>query len=277
MPDIFRYIDFREYLRDYYNEQKEVNNQFSYRWFATKVGVKAPNFLQWIIEGKRKLAEGKVPVFCSILNLSEKESQYFSDMVHFIQSKSLGDKDFYFRSLLELRKPSPASNLTQAQYEHYSKWYNEAIRILLTYIDFKPDGELSYRKLGRMISPSISGGQAHKALDQMLHLNMIHTDKDGFLRTTEEITTTGDEVRSFFIKRFHESMITLAAESIDRFPSHVREISGITMSISDESFEIIKKEIQQTRKRILETVEMDKKSDTVYQFNVQLFPLVPRK
>ncbi len=277
MPDIFQYIDFRSYLGDYYNSHKMKGSNFSYRWFSSKVGVKNPNFLQWVIEGKRKLPKLKIPIICSVLNLNDKESQYFENMVNFIQSKSLEDKDFYFRSILEQRKPSVASKLTTAQYAHYSNWYNEAIRILLTYIKFKPTDNLSYRKLGRMISPSISGGQARKAIQQMLDLEMVIIDKGGYVKVAEHITTTGDEVESFFIKRFHQSMISLAAESINRFPANTREISGITMSISENCFKVIKKEIQNTRVRILEAVEMDKDSDSLYQFNVQLFPLVPKK
>ncbi len=277
MVDIFKFIDFRSYLGEYYREQKQLNPTFSYRYFSAQMGIKAPNFLQWIIEGKRNLSLKNVPQISLILEHSEKESIYFENLVKFGQAKLLADKDFYFRVLMEQRKPSPAAQVTELQYEHFSHWYNEALRVLFTYLDVKIDENYDFRKLGRMISPGISGAEARRSVQLMKKLNMISIGHDGLVEVTDRITTTGDEVRSFFVKKFHESMIHLAAESIDRFPSEVRDISGVTMSLSEESFETIKNEIQQTRKRILSIVEQEENHDSLYQLNVQLFPLVPKK
>jgi uncharacterized protein (TIGR02147 family) len=71
-------------------------------------------------------------------------------------------------------------------------------------------------------------------------------------------------------------MITIARESMDRFPSEIRDISSVTMSISDECFALIKKEVQQMRKRVLELVKIDTNPNNVYQLNFQFFPLVKK-
>ena len=79
------------------------------------------------------------------------------------------------------------------------------------------------------------------------------------------------------MQKFHEKMIALARESMDRFPSETRDISSVTMSISNDCFALIKKEVQQMRKRVMELITMDKQPENVYQLNFQLFPLVPKK
>lgn len=276
MKPIYSYLDFREFLLDYYNNMKENDNSFSYRSFSYSLGIKAPNFLQWIIEGKRYISIKKIAPVASVIGLNEDETQYFSVLVSFGQAKSISDKDKYFNRLLELRKPFTVSTLEEYQYDHFSNWYNEAIRVLLNMIDFHPHEHYSFRRLARMLRPKISESQARGAIKKLLSLGMAKKDEQGYIRQTERIISTGNEVRSFFIKRYHEGMIDLAKASMDNIPPEERDVSGITMNVSDSCFNLIKKEIQQTRKRILEMVDMDENPDNLYQLNVRLFPIAKK-
>lgn len=276
MKSIYSYLDFREFLLDYYNNMKESDSSFSYRSFSADLGIKAPNFLQWIIEGKRDISTKKIVPVASIIGLNEDETQYFTILVSFGQAKSISEKDKYFNRLLELRKPFVVSILDEYQYDHFSNWYNEAIRVLLNMIDFHPNDQYSFRRLARMLRPKISESQARGAIKKLLSLGMAKRDEQGYIRQTERLISTGDEIKSFYVKRYHEEMIDLAKASIDNIPSEERDISGITMNVSDACFDLIKKEIQQTRKRILELVDMDKDSNNLYQLNMQLFPIAKK-
>ena len=123
---IYSYLDYRLYLKDYYDSAKKINPRFSYRYFSERVGVKAPNFLQWLIEGKRNLAKVTIPKVAKALNLDKKETEYFSNLVLFTQAKTISAKTQYFNKLLEIRRPFKAGLISEAQYKHYSHWYNEA-------------------------------------------------------------------------------------------------------------------------------------------------------
>jgi uncharacterized protein (TIGR02147 family) len=274
---IYSFLDYRLYLKNYYNQAKKANHNFSYRYFSRKVGVKAPNFLQWLIEGKRNLAKNTIPKVAKALKLNQKESEYFTNLVLFTQAKTINTKTGYFEKLLEIRKSFNAKQLEESQYEHYSNWYYEAIRELLKYIEFNPKPRYAYRNLGKMVCPAITESQARKAIKQLLKLGLVFQDKNSIIKQSEDFITTGDEVNSFFVRKFHETMISLAKESQDRFQPEVRDVSSVTMSISDDCFALIKKEIRQMRKRVMELVEMDNKPNNVYQLNFQFFPLVPKK
>jgi uncharacterized protein (TIGR02147 family) len=117
---------------------------------------------------------------------------------------------------------------------------------------------------------------ARKAVKQLLKLGLISEVPDGSLQQADTFISTGDEVDSFLIKTFHQTMITLAGESLDRFPKELRDVSSVTMSISNECFDLIKGEIQLFRKRILEMVKVDKTPENVYQLNFQFFPLTKK-
>lgn len=276
MKSIYQYLDFREYLSDYYQVMKRKDSSFSYRSFSASLGIKASNFLQWIIEGKRDLAEKKIFPVATIIGLEDKEVEYFYLLVKFGQSKTISEKDDYLNKLLELRKPFIISVLDEYQYEHFNNWYNEAIRVLLNMINFNPNEQYAFRRLARMLRPKITESEARNSIKKMMALGLVKKDNRGYIRQTDKIISTGDEVKSFFIKRYHEEMIDLAKASIDNFSSAERDVSGITMNVSDKCFQLIKKEIQQTRKRILELIEMDEESDNLYQMNIQIFPIAKK-
>jgi uncharacterized protein (TIGR02147 family) len=271
--NIYCYTDYRTYLRDFYKKKKEISPGFSYRVFSRRSEVKAPNFLQWLIEGKRNLAIATIPRVCIALGLKEDEPDYFHNLVHFNQARTIKEKTDFFLKLAELRKLSRITLINELQFEHYQNWYNEAIRELLRFYTFVPSEKYAYRKLARKLSPEIDENMARKAIRQLIKLELLKEGDDGALKQSEHFISTGDEVDSFLIKTFHKTMITLAGESLDRHSKEVRDISSVTMSISNDCFNLIKNEIQIFRKRILEMVKVDKESENVYQLNFQFFPL----
>jgi uncharacterized protein (TIGR02147 family) len=271
--NIYNYLDHREYLKSYYEEQKKRNSNFSFRNFSEKVGVKAPSFLQLIIEGKRNIASRTVPKISEAIGHSAEEAEYFRRLVLFGQAKTIKEKDRLFFELVQIRKPTRMHQLSRLQFDHYSYWYSEAIRELLNYYEFNPDKRYAFRKLGAALSPAITESQARQAIKKLLKLGLIKEDGNGCLRPAETLVSTGDEVTNFFVRKYHESMIQLAGESLDRFPKEVRDVSSVTMSISPECFSLLKKEIQQFRKRIMEVVKVDKSPESVYQLNFQFFPM----
>jgi uncharacterized protein (TIGR02147 family) len=271
--NIYCYTDYRIYLRDFYKKKKEISPGFSYRVFSRRAEVKAPNFLQWLIEGKRNLAITTIPRVCVALGLKDGELEYFHYLVLFNQARTIKEKTEYFLNLIELRKQSRITLINELQFEHYQNWYNEAIRELLRYYKFVPSEKYAYRKLARRLSPEIDENMARKAIRQLLKLGLLKEGEDGVLKQTEHFISTGDEVDNFLIKTFHKTMITLAGDSLDKHSKEVRDISSVTMSISNDCFNLIKNEIQLFRKRILEMVKVDKESENVYQLNFQFFPL----
>ena len=56
MNSIFSYIDYRKFLKDYYNSEKESKLYFSYRFFSQKAGIKSPVFLKEVYDGKKNLS-----------------------------------------------------------------------------------------------------------------------------------------------------------------------------------------------------------------------------
>ena len=266
---IFEYDNYRSYLRDLYHYYKETKPQFSYRYFSQKAGFRSPNFLQLVIEGKRNLSPESIERFTNALKLTKKEAEFFRILVHLNQARTLGEKKIYAEQLMQFRPFRYIHPLRQDQYRYYTDWYNIPIRELTMLSEFSEDPSW----IARRLIPPISPQQAQKALDLLLQLGLIKRDESGRLVQTDAFISTGDEVTSTSVANYHRAMIEKGAEALDRFPGPDRDISSVTMALSDKNFQEIKALIQRFRKELLAIADQDRAPEGVYQVNFQLFPL----
>src|SRR5690554_7948973 len=58
---IFEYLDYRELLKDYYQQKKNANPSFSLRVFSDKIGFKAKDFISRIMNGDKNLSIQSIP------------------------------------------------------------------------------------------------------------------------------------------------------------------------------------------------------------------------
>jgi uncharacterized protein (TIGR02147 family) len=270
MKPIFEYMNYREFLRDYYSEKKEQHAFYSYRLFSQKAGFKSPNFLKLVIEGERNLSKDSVFKFAKALNLKKKEADYFENLVFFNQSESLEEKNAYLTKLMRHRAKPGAKKMERGEYSYYSEWYHPVIRDLVGAVNFKDN----FKMLGQAVAPSISAAEAEKSVKLLLDLGFIRTDGNGTYWKTSASLTTGPVVRSVAIANYHKAMLQLASESIERFPSSQRDVESLTVSVSEETYRIMMKRASDfLLNELLPLAEADKNNERVAQVNLQIFPL----
>jgi len=268
MLNIYNYIDYREFVEDFYNEQKSTNKAFSFQYFANKAGFKSKSFIKLVIDGKKNLTEDSVKKLNNVLKLNDKAFSYFNDLVAFNQTASIQQRNFYFEKLTQYNKRNASRTVLNQQYEIYSRWYCNAIREIIVTFDFNEDYEL----LGKKLKPSISARKAREAVELLLKLKFIEK-KDNRYVQCDPIITTGDEVRSLAITNFHLENLALAATAIETVSSSGRDISCVVAGLSDDGFNLVKDEIRKFRKKILEIAALEKKINRVYHFNFQAIPV----
>lgn len=271
--DIYLYLEYRKYLGDYYEFKKRIAPSFSYRSFSHRAGFSTPNFLQLLIQGKRNLKRSSIARVTQAIGHAEDEARYFELMVLFDQAETIREKSRYFSELSAARKPYAISTITDLQFEHFSAWYHKAIRELLGFYPFNEEERYAYRKLAAMLTPAVTESEARKSVKLLLALGMLRREENGTIVQADRFISTGDEVNSLFVRTFHQAMIDRAREAVDRIPSQERDISSLTVTVSEKGFAMLKQEVQLFRKRLLEAVKLDTDPCNVYQVNFQLFPL----
>lgn len=268
MPNIFTYFNYREFLEDFYNEQKLLIKAFSFQYFANKAGFKSKSFIKHVIDGKKNLTTDSIEKLNNVLKLKDKSFSYFADLVAFNQTASIQQRNFYFEKLSQYNKRSAARTVLNQQYDIYSKWYFNAIRELIITTDFNDD----YERLGKMLKPAITATNARDAVKLLLRLGFIKK-KDARYVQCDPVITTGDEVRSLAISNFHIQNLAMAASSIESVESCARDISCLVVGLSDDGFALVKSEIQKFRKKLLDIAAAETKINRVYHINFQAIPV----
>jgi len=267
MQSIFNYLDYRKFLKDYYDEKKTKNKAFSFQYLANKAGIKSKSLVHHIMDGKRKITKDIAFKLGQAMKLNEKAFSYWQDMIAFNQASTNREKNYYFQRLAAYNKRSNARLLLRDKYEYFSKWYYNTIRELIPFIDFHED----YNYLARMVKPPISANQARQAVKVLLKLGLIQKTANGY-KQVDRAVTTGDEVQSLAVENFHIQNQVLASESIDTVPGNERDISCLIVGLSDETFDAIKSEIKAFRKKLVNIADKTRKPNRVYHINFDLFP-----
>ncbi len=266
--NIFSYLDYREYLRDVLKRKKEVNPNFSHRMLLRKMKITSTGFLANIIAGRSNLTIDQVGEFASIMGLGSKEARYFKNLVYFAKAKTLSEKNDFFRLLLSYRK-GKIKFLKASELTLFKHWYYVVIRELLNFYDFQDD----YKALARMIEPSISPKKAREAIGDLESMGLIKRNPKGFFKQVDAVISTGDEVRSLQVANYQRDMFDLGRRALDSIKAGERDLSGVAVTLSDQSYALIKEEIRSFRKRILQIAADEENPNRVIRCNFQIFPV----
>ena len=104
LENIFHYSDYRQFLRDYFSHAKQINKNYSYRFFAREASILAPNLLHYIINGKKNLTEDFFPKFVKAMGLNKREQKYFNVLISYDHSKDEESKKYYWDLLQSIKE-----------------------------------------------------------------------------------------------------------------------------------------------------------------------------
>jgi uncharacterized protein (TIGR02147 family) len=266
---VFEYDNYRTFLRDFYLQEKAVNPRFSLRFFSKAAGFKSHSVLKLVMEGERDIAPESIAKFSKALKLNKEESVFFRNLVLFNQSKSADEKQGYALEMIRSRKFKLIYPMKESQYYFYANWYLTPLRELVTLPNFQEDPSW----ISEMMAPRITPQEAASGIQELIKMGLLKRDARGKLLQTDAIISTADEVTSSAVVQYHKQMMTLASESIERFPREARDISAQAFGISERNALEIKEMIQKFRKDVMEVVARDQVPELIYQLNYQLFPL----
>jgi len=269
MGTIFEYMDYREYLKLLFEKRKSDNPFYSYRLFSQKAGFKSPNFLKLVVDGKRNLTKESVYRVAKAFGLNKSESDYLENLVFLNQSKTLDEKNLYLTRVMRHRVKSDPKRIETSEYDYFSRWYNPVLCELVTAVDFADN----YQKLAEAVVPAITASEAQKSVELLLNLGFIIRNEQGRYSRVSASLTTGPQVRSVAVANYHKAMMKLGADSIERFSASERDITSVTVAVSEETNRIIKEKLMRLRREILELAEADASPQRIMHLNLQFFPL----
>jgi uncharacterized protein (TIGR02147 family) len=272
--NIFEYLDYREFLREYYREKKATEYGFSHRSFSRRAGLQSSNYLKLVMEGERNLTPEMANQFAAACRLSDRESDYFCELVAFNQARDTRERDRCHERLRRFREYRKIHKLDAAQAAYHSSWYVPAIRELAALENFSGDPKW----IASLLKPKIAQAQAQQALDTLLALGLLVRKDDGKLEQSSPLVTTGSAgPLGHHVANYHRAMMAQAAEALDTVPREEREISSLTLCVSQDVLLELKERIREFRRELLQLAELEGKPERVVQLNFQLFPMSERR
>ena len=266
-PEIFRYSEYRAFLKDFYLFLKENNPSVSHRYLAAKVGFDAGHFSK-ILSGKRNLTPAMILKFADIFKLNRKEKEAFEVLVLANHAKVPSERDALLARMQPLRSPA-ARPIAAGLEEYYRNWYHTALRELLGFYPFRGD----WASLAGMMRPALTVDQAKQGVDLLASLGFIRKDAQGRYRVADPHITSGYKNPSHAVQAFIKTTLDLSKEALGAFPKEARNLSTMTFSTSESHFLQIQEKIRMFRKELADEVEKVENPERVYQLNMQIFPL----
>lgn len=273
-PDVFHYLDYRKYLKDYYESQKREKRNFSHRYFARLAKLKTSSHLHLVIQGKRGLTATSIQQFAKAIGFLKKEAIYFENLVFFNQAKNDEERDMYFERLLASKPRVKYQGLEKDRYEYYTKEYYVILREMVALPDFQEDP----RWIADRIQMPLTPAEVEHSINVLLRLGLIKRDQDGVLKHSEVTVATAPEVESLEVCNFQRKMLNMAKDSLINTSYKMRNLSSMTVPIPLGSIPELKHKIEDFQKEIASFINRGSKDySEVYQMNIQLFPVTKTK
>lgn len=269
MVDIYDYHDPVDFLRDAYDARKAESGSFSHRHICRRLGVRSHSFFSDILSRRSRIPRRLVAKLAAAFDLSTADTEYFEALTMLQRATEPGMKAWITRQLSRMK--SARSELLGREHEEtFNSWYTSALRFLVYC-----NGSLTPAEMARLLRPTITTEQARRALKTLIRNGTVRRDgKTGALVLERSRTTTGMHFpNKELLDEYHIEMIELAVRAVHQYPRDRRQVSGITMAISEEGYKQVLDIMARARQEILAAVSHDTDVDRVYQVNQQIFPL----
>lgn len=271
MPDVFQYLDFRAYLREYYADKKAASKSFSHLSFARKAGIASSGFLLHVMKGERNLSRPVQLKVAQAMGLGKAEAEYFGWLVDFGQAKSQGEKDLAYGKIMSMRRSAQVKQIEDGQFAFYSDWVHTVLRELAPLAPAR----FPVSRLAKLVVPPPSASEAAASVKLLLELGLCSRTADGaYVQSDAFVGGSGAPVRKPAITHFQRAMLELAKQAWDHFGENEIAMRTATLSLSEGAAAAVKAELKACSDRVLALAQADNApADRVYHLNLNFFPM----
>ena len=267
MKAILEYTDYRKFIQDYYDERKR-DSAFTWREFAQNAGFASAIFLKYVCEGKKNLSISAAGSVANAMGLAGFEKTYFVLMVTYAHAKGDEAKMEAFEKRCALARAHKVRVLGGEEFDYYKSWKNPLLRELAPHMPGARPAEMA-----RACKPKISAAEVSETLDFLEDANLLRKNREGnYVQTDKSISMGSVDAVPLAAKDLQRQMGELAVKALD-LPLAERMMSGVVLGLTEESYDQIKKELLEFRRRIIAIATESDKTQRVYRLNLQLFPI----
>jgi uncharacterized protein (TIGR02147 family) len=272
MINIFEYLDYRKFLRNFLAEKKQNDPRFSQRFIHRKMNIAdSSGFIANVIAGKKNLSDDHVRKLGKILKLTKPEKAFFENLVRYNHAETVEEKNNCLKLIIP-RQKLKLQRLHPEQMDVFSKWYYVFLRELIAFFPVKDN----FAEAARMLDSPVKPSEVQEAFGALEKMGLVARDSNGFYQQCDKFISTGDETASVYLAHFQLYTMDLAKLALQTVKPEERDISIVACSLSPEGFGRVKEAIQLFRKQVLAIAHEDTSLNRVFQCNIQFFPVTKK-
>ena len=267
-PNIYRYDDFRGFLKDTFAFRKEKDPEYSYRKFAREAGISNPGYLLDVIAGKRSLSDNAAEKAMAAFGLGDAEKEFFKLLVDFGQSKKEAERQEIYREVLYRRNRSRFARISPHLVKYYQDFHYPLVRCAIEGFDFRGD----YEGLSAVFDPPIAPAALKRYVRDLCEWNLVRQGPDGRYMVTDSFVEPPDTMAAM-VRRLNREWILQAADAPFKHSPEERHVSTLLLMVSEETRKALRDKVEAFRREVLDMVEKDKgEASGIQQLSIQLFP-----
>ena len=262
-------MDYRTFLGQYYHWKKASDDRFSYRYFSKQAKLQSPNYLKYIVDGKRHLSYRFFDNVTNALRLSQKEIAYFRSLWEYNIANEPAKKCELYLNVCRARESTDAVLLEEAKLDFIRDLSNPILReFFLVHPGIK-----DYEKIARAVSLSVP--EVKRAIRRLVALEMVVEHPTGF-HPTDHLVKVDDDLRSSLIWEAHRKALRNTLAKIDDLAVEEREFGILLAALNSRNLAKFKKLIRDFLVEANVAAEAETGRDVIYQLSVQLIPVTKR-
>jgi uncharacterized protein (TIGR02147 family) len=205
------------------------------------------------------------------MGLAGFEQTYFVLMVSYAHAKDDKARRAAFEERCALAHAHKVRVLGNEEFDYFKSWKNPVIRELAVQMPGAKPLEIAHA-----CKPKISAAEVSETLDFLVKAGLLKKDRNGNYRQTEKSVSMGPvDAVPVAAREMQRQMGEFAVKALD-LPLSERDMSGLTLGLTRQAYEKIRKEIAEFRRRVVAIATEDDETEQVYRMNLQLFPLSER-
>jgi uncharacterized protein (TIGR02147 family) len=269
---ITTYGDYRSYLEAVYEAIKSNVPEYSYAHFSISLGLSSTN-AHAVIAGHRNLSLKTGLRIAEALDLNGHHKRYLLVLIKQEHARSSAEREDAFQERIKIARSSLPTKQHENRLRFFESWENAAIIELLRLDGASDDPQW----ISENLRPALSVPKVKQSLRLLTQLGYVEfNETKGRLFPTEATISTGAQVERLAVLSYHRQMMNLAISAMDQIDAEERDISAITVMVSQNLKEQMLNEIFELRKKFLELSKNEENQDEILQINFQIFPVSKR-
>lgn len=253
--DVYRYEDYRSFLKDRFEELQARDPAFSQRGLSRKAGIANPGFFNEVIKGRRKLSLAATEKMARGLTLPPADAKYLSLMVAYNESRDPRMRESLCQQMIFRRNRKFVERLSLRREGYGENPAYPVVKAAIAACDFSGD----FEKLSQFIWPAIPAQAVKKCVLDLCEWGLVEQDAGAGYRLADPSRIPWESAQEAMDMHVH--------------PPRGAHLTSDIVSVSDRTYRRILEKLMDTREQVLQWLKEDEEpAIRVAQVNLQLLP-----